>query len=152
MKLAEIENALIALVEAALPGVTVETAASQHFDADGNILAIPPAVLVIYAGSQGQPNDVRGVSYVANPRWMLAAGSSNLRGALEEQQGDAASGVAGAYDLLDALRALAGKKLVFTSGGGGLLVWRGDELLQHENEGTWYALTFEVLTHFVNVE
>lgn len=152
MKLAEVENAIIALIEAALPGVSVQTAASQHFDDDGNILAIPPAVLVIYGGGQGQPNDVRGLSYVANPRWLLAAGASNLRGALEEQQGDAAGGVAGAYDLLDALRALAGKKLSLASGGGGLLVWRGEDLLQHTNDGTWYALTFELLTHFVNAE
>jgi phage gp37-like protein len=149
MKLAEIENAIIALVEAALPGVSVQTAASQHFDDDGNILAIPPAVLVIYGGAQGQAHDVRGLSYEANPRWLLAAGASNLRGALAEQQGDTAGGVAGAYDLVDALRGLGGKILNLSSGGG-LLVWRGEELLQHNNEGTWYALTFELATAFVN--
>jgi phage gp37-like protein len=151
MKLAEIENALIALVEAALPGVTVQTAASQHFDDEGNILAIPPAVLVIYAGGQGEARDVRGLTYEAHPRWMLAAGASNLRGALEEQQGDAVGGLLGAYDLLDALRALAGKILNLTPSGG-LLVWRGDELLQHDNDGTWYAVMFELATAFVNAE
>jgi len=152
MKLAEIENAIIDLVKATLPGISVQTAASQHFDDDGDILAIPPAVLVIYAGGLGQSKGVRGLSYVAKPHWRVAVGASNLRGALAEQQGDTATGAKGAYDLLDALRTLPGKKITFASGGQGLLGWVGEELLQHSSEGTWYVMELEVDTHFVNTE
>ena len=150
MKLAEIENALIDLIKAGLPylGENVQVATQRNFDSEGNILAIPPAVLLIYAGAQGSHLDPHALTYAAQPRWLVAAGASNLRGALEEKQGDAASGAKGAYDLVDDLRALGGKKLPDRS----LVVWRGDELLQHSADGTWYAVTFEVRGHFVNIE
>jgi phage gp37-like protein len=148
VKLAEIENAIIELVKTNLAYLAgnVQVATQENFDSEGNIIAIPPAVLVIYAGAEGSPADVRGLTYGAKFRWLVAAGASNLRGPLEAKQGDAAAGEKGAYDLLDDLRALGGTII-----SGNLLIWRGEELLQHSNEGTWYSVNFELEAAFVNV-
>jgi hypothetical protein len=151
IKLAEIENALLDAVKAAMPylGDSVFTAATEHFDSDGQIIAPVPAALSIYQGGAARPLGTSARANDFRPRFEVAAGTYNLRGTVEAQQGDPSIGESGAYDLLDDLRGLAGTKLVFNSGSG-LLVFVGDRLLQFSAEGIWYAAMFEVKTHFVN--
>jgi len=151
MKLAEIENAILEAIRGSFTYLrTCEVASARDFDAEGNLIVIPPAVLVMYGGAEGLAKDVRGLSYQANPRWVLLAAASNLRGALEEKQGDAASGDKGVYDILDDLRALLAGKLLSFSGTSGLCVWRTEEIAQFDAAGTVFAATYEVKTTFVN--
>jgi phage gp37-like protein len=154
MKLAEIEDAILAAVKNDLPYLhAVETAGTQHFAQDGSILATPPAVLSVFAGSAISQPSIRGLSNSYNPRFLLLAGASNLRGSAEERKGDATSGDKGVYDILDDLRkSMGGRKLTFASGGGGLVVLHSEELAQFSSDGTWISVTVEVLANFVNAE
>ena len=154
VKLAEIENALLAVIDAALTYLEVCEPVSSRNMGETGIIAPAPSVLALYTGAAAAANDVRGLSYVYDPRWVLLAYASNLRGALAEKQGDTApTGIKGAYDLLDDLRtALGGKKLTFASGGGGLAVLGAEVLDSFSPEGTVYTLEVMVRTHFVNEE
>jgi len=155
VKLAEIENAILDLVKANLPYLNDNalTASTRDFDEDGSIVAAPPAVLAVFTGSAISPASVRGLASNYAPRWIMLAGASNLRGSMEEKQGDPAGGEKGVYDILDDLRALlGGRKLEFESGGQGVVYLRGEELAQFSPEGTWIGLTIEVQTDFENAD
>ena len=151
MTLAEIEDALIELVNANLPYLhTCETGSSQTIDEQGNVLARTPAVLFVLGESEITPRSVRALANSYHPRWALLAGASNLRGVAEEKKGDPATSEPGVYQILDGLRALAGTILTFDSGGKGMIVIRSERLAALTREGTWYEVVLEVQTDFQN--
>ena len=116
MKLAEIENALLTAIEnaAALNYLkTVEPASSRSFDrGTGQFVVVAPAVLTLLVSSQLRSRDLAAGTYDYQPRFLLYAVASNLRGVREEKFGDAVTGDIGAYQVLDDLKnELAGLRL-----------------------------------------
>ncbi|NIQ92894.1 MAG: DUF1834 family protein [Desulfuromonadales bacterium] len=115
MKLAELEDALLAAIRSASALSylrTVEPVSDRSLDlARGNFLVVPPAVLSFFASSQLRSRDLAARTYDYTPRLLLFAVARNLRGAREEKLGGP-PGEIGAYRLLDDLKAaLAGARL-----------------------------------------
>ena len=120
MNLAEIESALLAAIEGAASLnylKTVEPASSRSFDrGTGQFVVVAPAALTLLLSSQLRSRDISAGTYDYQPRYLIYAIASNLRGAREEKFGDAVTGDIGAYQLLDDLKTeLAGLRLTLPS-------------------------------------
>ena len=122
MKLAELESALLDALRTA-PALsylrTVEPVSERSFDfARGDFIVVPPAVLSFFLASGLRSRDLSARTYDYNPRFLLFAVASNLRGAAEEKLGGPVAGEIGVYQLLDDLKAsLAGARLTLPTAG-----------------------------------
>jgi len=123
MKLAELESALLNTLRTA-PALsylrTVEPVSERSFDfARGDFIVVPPAVLTFFLAAGLRSRDLSARTYDYNPRFLLFAVASNLRGAAEEKLGGPVTGEVGAYQILHDLKTLlAGARLALPGGGG----------------------------------
>lgn len=120
MKLAEIEDAVLDTIKtaAALNYLrTVETISERTFDfARGDFLVVPPAALSFFLSGELGSRDLQRKTYSYDPRFLLFAVASNLRGVAEEKKGGPTTSEIGAYKILHDLKTtLAGKRLTLAS-------------------------------------
>ena len=122
MKLAELESTLLEAIRTA-PALsylrTVEPVSERSFDfARGDFIVVPPAVLTFFLAAGLRSRDLSARTYDYNPRFLLFAVASNLRGPAAEKLGGPVAGEIGVYQLLDDLKAsLAGARLTLPTAG-----------------------------------
>jgi phage gp37-like protein len=138
-KIADVEQGLIALLQAdaGLAALTkqVQGLSSKQWDEQGNILVIPPAVLVFFEGGSdtGSGDTVR-MTYDAEYMFAIICGATDLSSTDKER--------AGAYALLGAVRAaLAGQRVQVDGGSSSSfpLKLAGITLEQFDANGAWYT-------------
>lgn len=140
--IAEAEDALIALLKAQLGGATgVAAVTSQDFDEAGDIIAVPPAIRVLFRRETLESGrDATALTYVSLENFAALCGAENLRSIAEERKG--------AYELVSQVcDILAGARLTLpskTAGQRPTCILRGVELVQFGAQGTWYAVSFDV--------
>lgn len=142
LKPADVEAALVELLAAQLKkdGVTVEAVSDRSFDADGNLIANPPAVLVLWSGAQysdGQDNQQ--TQYDAMQPVGLLCGARSLRGSEKERTG--------AQELVAAVvNIMAGARLPLSDGTRTQPTkLMNVEMFQFSKDfGTWYTVTVGV--------
>ena len=95
----------------------VQTLDQRGIDfSSGQIVVLPPAVLVLYLGGTYSSRNINNSHYTALEPFLLLAVTANLRGAAEAKRGGIDS-EKGAYDLVEDLKTLfGGKKLTVATG------------------------------------
>ena len=141
LKPSEVQAALIAALKAVLTSpIQVRGLTSRDITTDGNIIVVPPAVLVLLDAGEDAPapNALR-LDYLSTQRYLLLCGQRNLKDE-DSERGEA-------LDLLANVRdALAG--LDMTIGDPGVEIapieLGGFERFQFDANGTWYAQAVHV--------
>jgi len=128
-----VEDALLALLQSKVAAAKVRTATSEDFDLDGELIAVPPLVLVVFAAETPDPRrDHLRLTYQSQQQFKIFIGATNLRGASHERKD--------AYALVNQVRdAVAGAKLTL-AGGERLppLALGPTQLGRLDRNGTWY--------------
>lgn len=106
-----------AALSASLAPSQVQTLEARGIDFDsGQIIVVPPAVLVLYLGGAYEAKNITRTVYEAREPFLLLAVVENLRGPAEAKRGGVGS-ERGAYDLIEELKTLfAGKRLTVATG------------------------------------
>jgi hypothetical protein len=138
-KLADVEQSLIATLKADAGIISlaaqVQGISSKHFDDQGNIIVMPPAVLVFF--EQGQDlvsGDTVRTTYQSDYYFCLYCGAADLTSTDKER--------IGAYNLIASVRAaMAGKRLSLDAGANlsGPVGLAGITLEQFDSNGAWYC-------------
>jgi phage gp37-like protein len=81
-----VENALVAALKAALQGVNVAAITEKDIDAEGNLIVVPPAVLVMFDAEALQPTrENTQTDYSATQRYLILVGTRDLSGETAER-------------------------------------------------------------------
>ncbi|HLJ87757.1 MAG TPA: phage protein Gp37 [Candidatus Angelobacter sp.] len=141
-KIDDAENGLIAVLRSSplLPGVQVDGLSSKDFDEQGNLVAIPPAALVMFDATQDNPSqDPTRKTYQTYHDFLVFVGAQDLRTAQQERSS--------AQALVDSVRAtLAGQRLPLDGGTSqtGPVELAGVSAEQYGKDGTWYSVRVRV--------
>jgi phage gp37-like protein len=134
-----VENALVGALKAACNGVNVQGLTEKQFDAEGNLIIVPPAALVMFDGETLQPTrDVTLQTYEATQRYLVIVGARDLSGEGAERLS--------AMSIVSQVRnALAGLTLTLEDGNKTMpIALAGVERFQFDPNGTWYAVLIDV--------
>jgi phage gp37-like protein len=143
-KLADVEQSIIATLKADAGiislGAQVQGLSSKHFDDQGNIIVMPPAVLVFFEQGQDQARgDTVRTTYESDYYFCLFCGAADLTSTDKER--------IGAYNVVAAVRAaIAGKRLALDAGVSltGPVGLAGVTPEQFDSEGAWYCQRINV--------
>jgi hypothetical protein len=138
-KLADVEQSLIALLKADAGIVAfkaqVQGISSKQFDAQGNLIVMPPAVLVLFEqGQDVMSGDTVRTTYQSDYYFCLFCGAADLSSTDNERTG--------AYNLIAAVRAaLAGKRLALDNATNltGPIGLSGITMEQFDDKGVWFC-------------
>jgi hypothetical protein len=143
-KLADVEKGIIATILAnagvAALNPQVQGLSSKHFDEQGNIIVLPPAVLVFFEQGQDSANgDMVRTTYKTMYSFCLFCGAADLSSTDNERNS--------AYALLAAVRvAIAGARLHLDGGTAlsGPVGLAGITPEQFDTNGAWYCQRISV--------
>jgi len=143
-KLADVEQSVIATLKAdagiVALGAQVQGISSKQFDAQGNIIVNPPAILVFFEQGQDQTKgDTVRTTYQSDYYFCLFCGAADLSSTDNERNS--------AYSLIAAARAaIAGKRLSLDGGTDltGPVGLAGITLEQFDDNGAWYCQRISV--------
>ncbi|HKV94885.1 MAG TPA: hypothetical protein VJW20_20235 [Candidatus Angelobacter sp.] len=143
-KIADVEQSLIAALQAdaGIQGLKaqVQGLSSKHFDEQGNIIVLPPAVLVFFeAGKDDGKNDTVRTTYQTDYDFCLFCGAADLTSTDKERTN--------AYILIATVRAaIAGKRLALDGGDNlsGPVGLNGITWEQADANGAWYCQRISV--------
>lgn len=136
-RLAEIEDLMIAVLKADIPGVHVDTRSSSLSE-EGlrNVLTLAPFVLIEYNGGNPVTELNRG-TVGTKAGFNVFVGARSLRSRKEAQRGS--------YGLLAQVRAsLDGMELSDNGVVAGPFVWEGEAIFLDTNEGTIYQAVYSL--------
>ena len=119
----DIEAAIVSTVQSDrtiasyVPRRQVQTLEARGVDFEsGQIIVVPPAVLILYLGGNYEGKNITQTVYEAREPFLLLAVVENLRGAAEAKRGGVGQ-ERGAYELIEDLKTLvAGKRLTVATG------------------------------------
>jgi hypothetical protein len=134
-----VENALVVALAAALAGVNVQALTEKDIDAEGNLVVVPPVVLVMFDVETLLPTrDVTLQTYTAVQRHLAICGTRDLSGVGAERLS--------AKGLVSQVRdAAAGLRLTLEDGTITMpTAVAGVERFQFDKNGTWYAVLLDV--------
>lgn len=135
LKITDVEAAIIATLNAALANTQVQGLSSKDWDEQGNIIVIPPAVLVMFEnGDDKTQNDITRLTYDSEYQFLLFCGAADLSSTDSERNS--------CYALLASVRAaLAGKSLPLDSGASKTypVALAGIAPEQFDSNGVWFS-------------
>ncbi len=143
-KIADVEKSLLAALQgnAAITALNaqVQGLSSKHFDDQGNIIVMPPAVLVFFEQGQESANgDMVRTTYKTDYSFCIFCGAADLSSTDNERNS--------AYALLAAVRAaIAGARLPLDAGANrtGPVGLIGVSPEQFDANGAWYCQRISV--------
>jgi hypothetical protein len=134
-----VENALVAALKAALQGVNVAAITETDIDAEGNLIVVPPAVLVMFDAEALQPTrDVTLQTYQSTQRHLAICGARDLSGLGAERLSTKAL-VSQVRDAVAGLRLTLDDQSITMP-----IALAGAERFQFDTKGTWYAVMMDV--------
>jgi phage gp37-like protein len=147
LRIDEVEDAIVAHLQAALPGIAghIASLSSEDFDEGGDAIVTDlPAVRVFYrTGALDAKNDQTALTYDARLAFVVMVGASNMRSRDDERKD--------ALKLLgDVANQLAGKRLAGLASRSAdasrptIVLENPGELMESTHRGTWYALPIVV--------
>jgi hypothetical protein len=139
LKIEDVDAALQAALVAANLGAQVSGISDQNFDNEGNLIIVPPAVLVLFESETltAQRSNTR-LDYTADKQFSILCGARNFAGDQSEK--------VSAYQLATKVRdALAGLKLLLADGSKTEpITLLGVQREQFDSNGTWYSVLVSV--------
>jgi hypothetical protein len=143
-KLADVEKGIITTLKADAGIIAlaaqVQGVSSKQFDAKGNIIVMPPAILVFFEQGQDEmKGDTVRTTYQSDYYFCLFCGAADLSSTDNERNS--------AYALIAATRAaMAGKRLALDSATNltGPVGLAGITLEQFDDNGAWYCQRISV--------
>jgi Domain of unknown function (DUF1834) len=138
-KIADVEQGLLTLLgaNAGIQAITkqVQGLSSKNFDEQGNVLVVPPAVLVFFEGGADTPSgDTVRMTYDAEYSFGIICGAADLSSLDKERSS--------AYALVAAVRAAVAGQRVQVDGGASSsfpIKLAGVNLEQFDANGAWYT-------------
>jgi phage gp37-like protein len=140
LKVDQVEKALITALKGALASanVQVQGLTAESFDQDGNLVIVPPAVLVLFSSNTyAAGKDHLKLDYQSDKEFQILCGARDPRSENERL---------GAYDVVNrVLDALAGLKLALDANTKTEPIFpMRVELFQFTVDGTWYSVHVNV--------
>jgi len=143
-KLEDTQSALLDLLVAGLASygemVDVSPVSQRNFDAEGNLVAVPPAVLLLFETETPQPlgQDMTRTTYQMEQAFTLICGDTDLRSSAAESRS--------VLQLVSTVKnVVMGARLAITSDWKAEPIeYRGVDLFQVDQRATWYGVRFAV--------
>ncbi|MBZ5533090.1 MAG: hypothetical protein LAO20_16795 [Acidobacteriia bacterium] len=139
LKIEDVHSALLAALQAdagiAATHALVAAVTDKTVDAEGSLIAIPPAVLPIYSSTlDGERGDTTRTTYSTDHEFLILCGAQDLTGTDNER--------IGCQKLISLVRkAVAGLRLTLADGGKtDPIKLNGVEFFQFDQNGTWFGV------------
>lgn len=143
-KIDDTQDALLALLTDGLASygekVDVAEVSQRDFDADGNLVAAPPAALLLFEQETPQPmmQDSTRTTYQLTQQFAVICGDTDLRSTAAESRS--------VLELVSAVKNIViGTRLVITGAGkADPAEYLATELFQVDRRATWYGVRFAI--------